>query len=64
MKLPYDYIVDHAFHLIKLMACIDNNGIIFMDELSDYLTASGWSDFEFDNETLGRIDLNWEPQLN
>ena len=62
MKLPYEYIVEHAFHLIDLMACLDGAPITstLLDEYNDYLIASGWSNFEFDNELISRIDSSWE----
>lgn len=56
MKLPYDIIVIEAFKLI------DDAVISYDSDLSkylDYIEACGWTNLEFDLETLKRIDCNW-----
>lgn len=65
MKLPYEHIIDNAFRLIDLSVTFDGDcSDLFLDEYYLYLYLSGWTDEEFDNETLRRIDSSWEILIN
>lgn len=60
-RLSYEIIAAQAFRLITAWAVAPHH---FYDEAySTYLlfiTACGWSDNEFDKETLKRIDASWD----
>lgn len=62
-KLPYHLIEKTAFDLIKMIAIApDQNYSYYLNMYNEYLKECGWTDFEFDNETLIRIDASWDPE--
>lgn len=65
MKLPYETINFYAFFLIDLAALsdTDDEAIMHWDSYLSYLESCGWSDQEFDVETLKKIDSNWDLYL-
>jgi len=63
MKLPYEAFVIQADHLIVQMV-IASDPIYYWDQYTLLLEACGWTDLEFDLETLRRIDLAWRPNWN
>jgi len=60
-KIPYDLVALEADKLIVRMALspIYESYVYFRMYLF-YLSACGWSEYEFDNETLIRIDEAWD----
>lgn len=60
-KIPYDLVALEADKLIVRMALssIYDSHHYFKLYLV-YLSACGWTEYEFDNETLCRIDAAWD----
>ncbi len=60
-KIPYDLVAIEADKLIIRMALssIYDSYHCFRLYLH-YLSACGWTEYEFDNETLCRIDAAWD----
>jgi len=63
MRLPYEVIVMQADRLIIKMV-LSSNPTYYWDQYILLLEACGWTDLEFDMETLRRIDRNWRPLWN
>lgn len=63
MKLPYEAFVIRANRLIVKMV-LSNDPIHYWDQYTLLLEACGWTDREFDRETLRRIDAAWRPPWN
>jgi len=59
MKLPYDSIAMVADSLVML-AVVSPEPRTYMDEYHDFLMSCGWTDRDFDQETLRRVDAAWE----
>jgi hypothetical protein len=58
-KIPYDLIAIEADKLISRMVLsseIKNYYVMYLL----YINACGWSERDFDKETLSRIDSSWE----
>lgn len=69
MKMPYSLVALRVEELIKnaaLFSLVQNYeaAYAFFDEMALYLTYCGWSEEEFDCETLKRIDRGWELCVN
>jgi len=63
-KIPYDLIAIEADKLITEMVVspmYEHN--VFYIKYLFYLNACGWTDKEFDRETLRRIDCSWEERF-
>jgi len=63
MKLPYEAFVSRADHLIVQMI-ISSDPMYYWDQYTLLLEACGWTDQEFDAETLRRIDIYWRSFWN
>lgn len=61
-KVPYDLIAIEADRLIIRMVLSSLYGYTFYLKYLLYLSACGWTDKEFDLETLRRIDCSWEEK--
>ncbi len=61
-RIPYEMVAIEADRLIVRMAIAPNPGQAshFWDLYIGFITACGWTDREFDLETLRRIDAAWE----
>lgn len=65
-KIPFGYVAERVHRLRELSAIFASTVLAsdLLDELDSYLTACGWTEFEFDSEELKRIDSNWETVAN
>ena len=64
MRVPYDLIVLEADKIITSMALAnDYESSYHWKKYLLYIDACGWTDFEFDTETMIRIDSSWD-QIN
>lgn len=65
-KIPYDTVYPIADSLItKAIGSTDpESAFLWFDAYHAYIRACGWTDEEIDEETLRRVDNNWEPLLN
>lgn len=61
VRLPYDIVVIEADRLIIKMALAADweRSIYYWEQYLAYIEACGWTDYEFDKETLKRIDAAW-----
>ena len=69
MKLPYSLVTLRVEELVKnaalfSLACNYEAAYYFFEEIDLYLSYCGWSEEEFDFETLKRIDKGWELCVN
>jgi len=62
VKLPYDLIVLEADKLITGMALSSdfNSSTHYWRKYILYIDACGWTDYEYDLETMLRIDAAWD----
>lgn len=58
-KIPYNIVAIEANKLI-VRAVMANDDFYHYDLYMDYIHACGWSNFEFDQETIKYIDKNWD----
>jgi len=61
-RVPYEIVAIEAERLIIRMALSPTirGSIHFWRRYIEYIEACGWTDREFDRETLKRIDAAWE----
>ena len=61
-RIPYEIVAIEANRILIKMAITSSweESYHFWDLYLEYIDACGWTDREFDRETLRRIDLNWE----
>lgn len=62
MRIHYEIMEDLVVEIIQLMVLSSNEDVtnnLFQLYL-EYLSECGWTDQEFDAETLSRIDSSWE----
>lgn len=65
IRIPYEFIEDFAFELIRLAAISDEASYShYMELYSQYLRECGWTDLEFDQEVLQRVDASWNTELD
>ncbi len=66
IKLPYDIVYPYAEQLIISVAMCKNfnKSLYYWDLYLAYIKMCGWTDKELDQETLKRIDKNWEENWN
>jgi hypothetical protein len=61
IKLPYDIIENTVW---KLMNSIKGDSLddmlVILDGIDDYLKTVGWTQEEFDEETLRRVNSGWD----
>jgi hypothetical protein len=60
LQVPYNIIADEANHLIDMAASSNIESQYYWDMYYALLHGCGWTDKEFDEETLYRIDNYWE----
>ena len=62
LRVPYEQVAMQVDHFINQMATSRSmeQGYYYWSMYTSFLEGCGWSDLEFDNETLRRIDLSWE----
>lgn len=61
-KLPYEMVevkVWELTHKIGTATTLDEQ-LILLEEIDDYIELCGWSLDDFKEETLNRVDNNWE----
>ena len=58
-KIPYDLIAIEADKLISRMVLSSEEKNYYLIYLL-YINACGWSEKDFNSETLSRIDSSWE----
>lgn len=63
-RITYETVEVKVWELTLKMGKSDNEKEQFtiIDQISDYIKACGWSEKEFDEETLRRIDNNWNNE--
>lgn len=61
MRLPYEVIAMEADRLIMLMASTSNyhDAYYWFHRYIDFIEACGWTDQDFDRETLKRVNASW-----
>jgi hypothetical protein len=61
-RIPYELVVIEADRLIVRMAIAPTlrQASHFWNLYIGYIAACGWTDQEFDSETLRRVDAAWE----
>lgn len=61
-RIPYEIVAIEANRILIKMVITPSweESYHFWDLYNEYILACGWTDKEFDQETLRRIDLNWE----
>lgn len=63
VRIPYDIVAIKANQLIIKMVLASINNINYYWALYIiYIEACGWTDQEFDSETLYRIDAAWDNE--
>ena len=66
MRIHYELMEDLVLDIVSLMAvssneeCTDALHALYID----YLSECGWTEQEFDQEILSRIDSSWETSDN
>jgi hypothetical protein len=65
MRTSYENVAAQAFQLIEAVACAASfdGSDHFITCYRNLLRNNGWSDRDFDAETLRRIDADWFPKL-
>lgn len=65
VKVSYDLIVLEVDKLITSMALSSDfdSSCHYWNQYIFYIDACGWTDYEYDLETMRRIDLAWD-QIN
>lgn len=61
MRIPYDVVVIEADRLI-LRAVVSktlDRAVDYWNQYLSYIESCGWTNREFDNETLRRVDAGW-----
>lgn len=60
-KIPYEIVAIEATKILNKILSSSEEGMIndYYDKYVQYLNACGWSDSEFDKESLKRIDADW-----
>jgi hypothetical protein len=60
-RLAYELIVIEADKLLLKMVCAPPwEAHEYFERYLVFITACGWTDREFDNETLRRVDAAWD----
>ena len=61
-RIPYEIVAIQADRIIfqMVVAPTMRQTIYYWDLYIDFITACGWTDREFDTETLRRVDAAWE----
>jgi len=59
--IPYDVVVIQAERILMGMVLFEGTETFWWDYYQNYLEACGWTDLEFDEETLKRVDADWDP---
>lgn len=59
-RVPYEIVAEKINWIIIKMATSIDQSDYYWEQYIIYIEACGWSDLDFDKETLRRIDLNWE----
>lgn len=62
-RLPYYVVEEFASELINLAGTSEHNAY-YLEFLSIYLKECGWTEAEFDEETLNQIDASWDNSDN
>jgi hypothetical protein len=61
-RVPYETV---SFHIESMWFKALSSGddlIDTYDKVIEFIEACGWSDREFDEETLKRVDANWDDE--
>jgi hypothetical protein len=60
-RLPYELVSIEADKILMKMVCAPNwRAHEYFERYLLFITACGWTDLEFDNETLRRVDAAWD----
>jgi hypothetical protein len=60
-RLPYDLVAIEADKILVKMVCAPSwRAHEFFERYLLFITACGWTDLEFDMETLRRVDAAWD----
>jgi len=65
-RVPYEIVVMEADRLIIKMATSTTweRADYYWDVYISYIEACGWTDQEFDQETIRRVDAAWRKNWN
>ena len=64
MRLDFNFVSLEANRIFMLMILNMDQRFEYWDKYQRLLLLCGWSDSEFDKETLRRVDLSWDEKLN
>lgn len=60
-RVAYDIVAIEANRLLmKMITSSDGDPFFYWDLYIDFINACGWTDQEFDQETLRRVDAGWD----
>ena len=65
IKAPYDMVMLQADHLLELAIVAQDfqDRRTYLDQYYEFLNATGWTDYEYDAETLRRVDNDWDNAI-
>lgn len=59
-RIPYEIVAIEANRIIVRMALAPSwEAYNYWEQYIVFIEVCGWTDFEFDQETLKRIDMSW-----
>lgn len=60
-KMPYEWVQPKVWQLCSQLGEVKDTHqqYAYMDVINDWLQSCGWTEREFDQETLRRIDRAW-----
>jgi len=66
MRIPFELVNYHANLFLTRLALADSKteSEYYRDLYFAYIDSCGWSDIEFDQELLRRIDDSWDLMYN
>lgn len=64
MKINFQTVSLEANRIFMMMISHPESCEQYWDQYHTFLNLCGWSDTEFDRETLKIVDRSWEPELN
>jgi hypothetical protein len=62
MKLPYEQVSEQADLILMKMLDPNADQAAIYEDYQDWLRAAGWSEGEFNAETMRRVDADWDDK--
>lgn len=60
IRVPYEIVEVKVWELTeRLIGVSDETMLDILDQIDDWLHACGWTDVEFEYETMLRVDKGW-----